>query len=198
MNQRPPNRGNDPALLRLSPSHRGHGSPALPADPHPRKLKIVPEGPSESSPVRSDGLAVKKGDTSRRDDRNDHILSPADANVHRSSRRDGRIKKRQPSTSYWATFIASLRDGPTLYSTPRHFVPGYFHCVPPGRTHPIIPRPGTLRTALFSTNPSGTIPPVRARQTPISGTDREGNAECGLRNVECTSGRRTEEMIPLC
>jgi hypothetical protein len=32
---------------------------------HTRQLKLVPEGPSESSPVRSAGLALRKGDPSR-------------------------------------------------------------------------------------------------------------------------------------
>jgi hypothetical protein len=40
------------------------------ADAHTRQLKLVPEGPGESSPVRSAGVGVKIGATRpERDDR---------------------------------------------------------------------------------------------------------------------------------
>jgi hypothetical protein len=40
-------------------------------------------------------------------------------------------------------FRSSLRDGTALLFRPRHFVPGYFHAVPPGRNRLFQPQPST-------------------------------------------------------
>jgi hypothetical protein len=54
------------------------------------------------------------------------------------SRRDGMILVDRPSVDLWTTthrvvqLRPSLRDG-TFFASTRHFVPGYFHVVPPGQ-----------------------------------------------------------------
>jgi hypothetical protein len=104
---------------------------------------VVPEGPSERSPVRSAGL--EKATRPERDDRELLIL------VKPHAKRPGTI------LFYLLSSLApkaGWRDGHIFYTISQHFVLGYFHCVPPGRTlstsvrqsyveaHWLLPEPG--------------------------------------------------------
>ena len=68
------------------------------------------------------------------------------------SRRDGMILVDRLSFDLWTTMhrVAqlrrSLRDG-TFFAGTRHFVPGYFHLVPPGQK--TTPHPSTKSTPLL-------------------------------------------------
>jgi hypothetical protein len=97
---------------------RFHGVP-IPVAARAYQLKgyatggAVPEGPNESSPVRSAGLAFGKSDPSRTG--RSTALYPRETAGERPSRTLSSLAGRTlsfasfPSTSYWATFIRSLR-----------------------------------------------------------------------------------------
>jgi hypothetical protein len=79
---------------------------------------LVPQGPNESSPVRSAGLAFLKSIRPGRDDRQmlaiaERRAKPKAECFYRPYGTDLPFAS-FPSTSYWATFVRSLRDGFSL------------------------------------------------------------------------------------
>ena len=86
---------------------------------------LVPEGLDDSSPVRSAGKMMQKTRPSRQGRSKRSAFGPrnsASQSSDRSSRPDGCLIKTFPSTSYWATFVESLRDKSSSNSPKSHVV----------------------------------------------------------------------------
>src|ERR1700724_1553953 len=86
---------------------------------------LVPEGLDDSSPVRSAGKMMQKTRPFLQGRSERSAFGPrnsASQSSDRPSRPDGSLIKTFPSTSYWATFVESLRDKSSSNSPKSHVV----------------------------------------------------------------------------